>query len=162
VLLLRATTAGDVTQPGPPAPWAPRQVRAALHPRPASAPPRWGGPQQGGSAAAALRVKPPAPPAHPSPPSCPLPRLPRPTCPPRQAYYPRYLFGEWEVASRFFSFRAPLGLRFVAPELRAAAQAAPEDGGPGSEYKFRARFYSTLPDTFENNARVNLGEGVRG
>ncbi len=76
---------------------------------------------------------------------------------PRQTYYPDWMFGEWEVASRYTAFRAPLGDRFVRPALLAAARAAPEDGGIGSSYSFRQRFYSTLPDTFSNNLRVNLG-----
>jgi len=98
-LLSRATqAAGDIYQPGPPAPWADRQ-----------------------------------------------------------AYFARWLFGEWDVESTYASFSTPLGERFVRPALLNAAAAPAADGGVGSSYAFRQRYYSTLPDTFSNNARVQLG-----
>lgn len=99
-LLARLTTPGDITQPGPAAPWDPKQL-----------------------------------------------------------YYPRWLFGEWEVSSTFTGFRAPLGPGAVDPALLAAAQAPPEQGGLGSRYAFRLRFYSTLPDTFDNQVGQAQGRG---
>jgi hypothetical protein len=89
--MARATTAGDVTHPGPPAPWAPRQT-----------------------------------------------------------YFPKWLFGEWEVESTFTGFRAPLGPRYVDPSLLQAAQAPADLGGIGSSYSFSQRYFSTLPDTLAN------------
>lgn len=35
-----------------------------------------------------------------------------------------------------------------------AAEASPEEGGLGSRYAFRQRFYSTLPPTLDNELRV--------
>jgi hypothetical protein len=35
--------------------------------------------------------------------------------------------------------------------------APPLEGGLGSRYTYRLRFFSTLPDTFANSARVQLG-----
>ncbi|KAI8464780.1 MAG: hypothetical protein J3K34DRAFT_439122 [Monoraphidium minutum] len=67
------------------------------------------------------------------------------------------MFGEWDVESTFTGFRAPLGPRYVRPALLEAAGAGAEEGGVGSRYAFKQRFFSTLPDTFANNARVNLG-----
>ena len=75
----------------------------------------------------------------------------------RQLEYPRWLFGEWEVASTFAAFAAPLGDRYVSPALLAAARAPREAGGLGSEYAFKLRFFSTLPDTFANQLRVAAG-----
>lgn len=38
-----------------------------------------------------------------------------------------------------------------------AAEASPEEGGLGSRYAFRQRFYSTLPPTLDNELRVRFG-----
>ena len=32
-----------------------------------------------------------------------------------------------------------------------------EDGGVGSTIEYSLRFYSTLPDTFENQVKMNIG-----
>mmetsp|Transcript_7017 Transcript_7017/g.11933 ORF Transcript_7017/g.11933 Transcript_7017/m.11933 type:complete len:421 (+) Transcript_7017:308-1570(+) len=70
---------------------------------------------------------------------------------------PRWLFGEWAVASTFTKFRAPLGDRFVGAGLLAAAQAPVDQGGLGSTLQFQARFYSTLPDTLSNQFKFAVG-----
>lgn len=44
--------------------------------------------------------------------------------------------------------------------LQQAAEAPAEEGGLGSRYSFRQRFYSTLPPTLDNQLRVNLGLGM--
>lgn len=36
-------------------------------------------------------------------------------------------------------------------------QASEADGGIGSTLEYNLRFYSTLPDTFENNFKMNVG-----
>nr|QFB70720.1 chloroplast hypothetical protein 3 [Chlorella ohadii] len=79
---------------------------------------------------------------------------------PKQIFYPRYLFGEWEVEMEFTALRTPLGRQFVPPGFLQAAEASPEEGGLGSRYAFRQRFYSTLPPTLDNELRVNLGLGM--
>ena len=78
----------------------------------------------------------------------------------KQLYYPRFMFGEWQVDMTFSAVRAPLGRKLVPQGFLDAADAAAEDGGVGSTYSFRQRFYSTLPDTFENNMIVQLGLGM--
>jgi hypothetical protein len=52
---------------------------------------------------------------------------------------------------------APASRRFVSRATAQAAAAPPEKGGLGAASAYSLRFYSTLPDTFENNMRVNLG-----
>lgn len=79
---------------------------------------------------------------------------------PKTVFYPRWMFGEWRVRSKFTAVAIPLGPKFVPPGFLQAAQASPDDGGVGSEYAYNLRFYSTLPDTFDNNARVLLGLGA--
>lgn len=69
---------------------------------------------------------------------------------PKTLYYPRWLFGEWDVTARFVGFRTPLGPKYVKTGLLQAAQATAEEGGLGSEFQYKLRFYSTLPDTFSN------------
>jgi len=54
----------------------------------------------------------------------------------------------------------PLGRKFVPERFMRESEASPEEGGPGSRYSYRLRWYSTLPDTFDNNARVLLGLGM--
>lgn len=60
------------------------------------------------------------------------------------------MFGEWQVTAKYTSFRAPLGPRYVKPELLSAAEAPEEQGGIGSVVNYSVRFFSTLPDTFDN------------
>jgi hypothetical protein len=48
----------------------------------------------------------------------------------------------------------------VTPPLMQAAEVPAEEGGLGSGYRLRQRWYSTLPDTLDNNLRVNLGLGM--
>ena len=71
-------------------------------------------------------------------PACPLPHL----CTPRYHLPPH---------------NSPLPL--LLPTVQAA-ESAPEAGGLGSQYAFRQRFYSTLPDTFDNNLRVGGWTGT--
>lgn len=78
----------------------------------------------------------------------------------KQLYYPRWMFGEWQVEMTFSAVRTPLGRKLVPQGFLDAADAAADDGGVGSTYAFRQRFYSTLPDTFENNMIVQLGLGM--
>ena len=66
--------------------------------------------------------------------------------------YPSWLFGEWAASSRLASFTTPLGPRF-APATAVAAAAA----DTGKDVAFSARFYATLPDSFDNSVRVALG-----
>lgn len=79
---------------------------------------------------------------------------------PKQLYYPRWMFGEWQVDMEFVALRTPLGRDFVPRGFLQAAEAPAEEGGLGSTYSFRQRFYSTLPDTLDNRLRVNLGLGM--
>ena len=51
---------------------------------------------------------------------------------------------------------ADLRVACCAPLLAQAAEAPAEEGGLGSTYSFRQRFYSTLPDTLDNQLRVRL------
>lgn len=74
-------------------------------------------------------------------------------------YYPRWMFGEWSVRSTFIRVTTPLGKRLVPAAFLRSAEAPPEQGGPGSMYTYLQRFYSTLPDTLENNTRFWLGLG---
>ncbi|GBG00009.1 hypothetical protein Rsub_12787 [Raphidocelis subcapitata] len=117
----------------------------------AAPPPAVASPEGDAAAAAALLRRAVGPAGDVRQPGPPLPFAPR------QSYYPKWMFGEWDVRSRFSGFSAPLGPRFVRPELLAGAEAPKEDGGVGSDYEFRARYYSTLPDTLANRTRVNLG-----
>jgi len=70
----------------------------------------------------------------------------------KQLYYPDWLFGEWRVSSKLVAFSTPRGASLA---LRNAEKAARED--MQHEVQFRARFYSTLPDTASNSFRVALG-----
>ena len=70
----------------------------------------------------------------------------------KQLYYPDWLFGEWRVESKLVAFSTPRG-EALAP--RNAARAAAED--MQRAVRFRARFYSTLPDSASNSFRVALG-----
>ncbi|PRW44443.1 hypothetical protein C2E21_6800 [Chlorella sorokiniana] len=79
---------------------------------------------------------------------------------PKQLFYPRFMFGEWQVDMEFTGVRTPLGRQFVPPGFLQAAEAPAEEGGLGSRYSFRQRFYSTLPPTLDNELRVNLGLGM--
>lgn len=74
-------------------------------------------------------------------------------------YYPRWMFGEWNVHSKFVGLNIPLGPKFVPDGFLQAADAPASSGGVGSECDYSLRFYSTLPDTFSNNARFMLGLG---
>lgn len=62
------------------------------------------------------------------------------------------MFGEWSAESVLADFSLPKGAR-VAP--REAAAVAKLEKGRAVPYQ--ARFYSTLPDSFANTLRVNLG-----
>jgi hypothetical protein len=73
-------------------------------------------------------------------------------------YYPRWLFGQWKVNSKFTGVATPLA-KYVPDGFLQQANAPSEDGGVGAEYNYSLRFYSTLPDTFKNNARFMLGLG---
>ncbi|KAG7671449.1 hypothetical protein NADE_000913 [Nannochloris sp. 'desiccata'] len=77
---------------------------------------------------------------------------------PKTIYYPRWLFGQWNVTSTFTSVATPLK-KYVPEGFLQQANAPSEDGGVGSTYNYALRFYSTLPDTFSNNARFMLGLG---
>lgn len=57
------------------------------------------------------------------------------------------------MTSTFTSFQAPLGERYVSLDLVRGVQAPAEEGGLGSETRFTARWFSTLPDTFDNQVR---------
>jgi len=70
---------------------------------------------------------------------------------------PRWLFGVWDVTSTFETFRTPLGTKYVDEALLLAAQAPADQGGIGSTATFEQRWYSTLPDTFQNQLRVFTG-----
>jgi hypothetical protein len=78
----------------------------------------------------------------------------------KQLYYPRWMFGEWEVEMEFTAVRTPLGPSLVPEGFLQAARAPAADGGVGSRYAFRQRYFSTLPDTFDNNLRMQLGLGM--
>jgi hypothetical protein len=77
---------------------------------------------------------------------------------PKTIYYPRWLFGQWNVTSTFTRVATPLR-KYVPEGFLQQANAPSKDGGVGSTYKYALRFYSTLPDTFLNNARFMLGLG---
>lgn len=62
------------------------------------------------------------------------------------------MFGEWACESTLAAFSLPKGPD-VAPR-EAAAVARLELGRP---VRYTSRFYSTLPDSFANALRVNLG-----
>lgn len=62
------------------------------------------------------------------------------------------MFGEWACESKLVAFSLPKGAE-VAPR-EAAAVAKLE---LGRVVPFTSRFYSTLPDSFANALRVNLG-----
>jgi hypothetical protein len=53
--------------------------------------------------------------------------------------------------------RLPTCCRFVSRATVKAAAGPPEKGGVGSSSAYTLRFYSTLPDTMQNNLRVQLG-----
>ena len=74
---------------------------------------------------------------------------------PKILYYPRWMFGEWELRRTLRSVIFPLGESFV-PEgfLQAVTDTETETE------KYKARFFSTFPDTFDNSLRVNLGLGM--
>jgi hypothetical protein len=57
----------------------------------------------------------------------------------------------------FSGLRLPLGREYVPDGFLQAAEAPAEEGGLGSRYALRLRFYSTLPPTLDNQLRVNLG-----
>lgn len=78
----------------------------------------------------------------------------------KMLYFPRWMFGEWRVTSTFKAVHLPLGRRFVPEGYLQASDAPADEGGPGSVYSYTLRYYSTLPDTFDNNARVLLGLGM--
>lgn len=79
---------------------------------------------------------------------------------PGLVFHPRWLFGTWSCTATFEGFEAPLGDAFVEPALLNAARAPLEQGGLGSTTKYELHFYSTLPDTFDNQLRVQLGFGM--
>ncbi|GFH19237.1 uncharacterized protein HaLaN_16152 [Haematococcus lacustris] len=62
-----------------------------------------------------------------------------------------WMFGEWRVSSSVRDTQLPLGPQFVD----AALQAGDLRGGPALQYT--ARWFSTLPDTWDNTVRVQLG-----
>ncbi|KAI3424728.1 hypothetical protein D9Q98_008117 [Chlorella vulgaris] len=79
---------------------------------------------------------------------------------PKQTYYPKWMFGEWQVDMEFTGLRLPLGKQLVPAGFLDVAEAPAEAGGLGSRYSFTQRFYSTLPPTFDNELRVQLGLGM--
>lgn len=70
------------------------------------------------------------------------------------------MFGEWNVQSTFTAIHTPLGNKYVPDGFLQTAHQLPQDGGVGSTYEYSLRFYSTLPDTLDNNMRVALGLGM--
>jgi len=78
---------------------------------------------------------------------------------PNQLYFPSWLFGEWQVSSRLRKKTFPAGTTVLPPRLRQGTfRCSTED--VGDECEVRARFFSTLADSWENNLRVNLGLGA--
>ena len=75
------------------------------------------------------------------------------------------MFGEWNVTSKLISTLTPLGARFVPEGFRVSQQQQQqqqqeeEDINATEEHAYALRFYSTLPPTFDNQARVFLGLG---
>ena len=69
-----------------------------------------------------------------------------------QIFYPEWMFGQWEASSNVEAFTLPLGKRFAPAEAAAAARLDMDRA-----VAYPVRYYSTLPDTFENNISVNLG-----
>ena len=78
---------------------------------------------------------------------------------PKLIFYPRWMFGEWNVSSKFVDVKTPIGKKFVPDGYLQAAEASQTDGGVGSTYEYSLRYYSTLPDTFSNNLNFMLGFG---
>lgn len=69
-----------------------------------------------------------------------------------QIFYPEWMFGLWEASSNVEAFTLPLGERFAPAEAAAAARLDMD-----RTVAYPVRYYSTLPDTLENNISVNLG-----
>ncbi|KAK9812649.1 hypothetical protein WJX72_001250 [[Myrmecia] bisecta] len=86
-------------------------------------------------------------------------RMPLPAAPwsPKQLYYPKWMFGEWDVRATFVNFQTPLGRKYVPESALQAAESQVSAGGVGSSVTYKQRYFSTLPDTFANNLKVNLG-----
>eukprot|EP00891_Asterochloris_glomerata_P007173 jgi/Astpho2/7173/fgenesh1_pg.00113_%23_16_t len=75
---------------------------------------------------------------------------------PKQAYFPKWLFGEWDVKAKLKAAQTPLGHEALPKSLEQGLEPLP--GVPsGAILQFRQRWYSTLPDTFANNLKVQVG-----
>ena len=79
---------------------------------------------------------------------------------PNQLYYPPWVFGEFEVAWTLRQKIFPKGAEAVPTRLRRGGSFRYSTEDVGDEWVVRARYFSTLADSWENNIRVNLGLGA--
>ena len=79
---------------------------------------------------------------------------------PNQLYYPPWVFGEYEVAWTLRQKTFPKGAEAVPTRLRRGGSFRYSTEDVGDELVVRARYFSTLADSWENNIRVNLGLGA--
>lgn len=73
----------------------------------------------------------------------------------QQIYYPKWLFGEWQVTETYVGNPLMAGAPILAVH---SMQASGRLVKPGDSVSFTQRFYSTLPDTFQNSFRMNVGQ----
>jgi hypothetical protein len=55
-----------------------------------------------------------------------------------------------QVTSTFKGFRTPLGAKFMDPTMLSSAMAFLGQAREGDGYQYTMKFFSTLPDTFNN------------
>ena len=69
---------------------------------------------------------------------------------------PDWLFGRWEVNMCFVGYSLPMGKEVVPRSILRSLDFLDKQGSESS-VKYEQRYYSTLPDSFENNMKVALG-----
>ena len=79
---------------------------------------------------------------------------------PNQLYYPSWVFGEFRVTSVLRKKTLPFGQKASPLNLQRDGSFRCGDEEEGDELEVRARYFSTLADSLENNVRVNLGLGA--
>jgi hypothetical protein len=79
----------------------------------------------------------------------------------QELYYPKFLFGSWNVTATLRRKNYPYGTSLVPTTiLRNGIPLNPADEHVGSVKSYEARYYSTLANTIENQLIVQLGLGV--
>jgi hypothetical protein len=78
----------------------------------------------------------------------------------QELYYPRFLFGSWQVRATLKRKIYPYGKSFVPSSSLLEGSPRNRQEQVGSTTTYEAHYYSTLANTIENQLTVQLGLGI--